>query len=154
MLASIHGPLIINDGAVIMEKCLIGGPVPDAKEPSSMNLDTDSDPVKTVIGANVLVMPHAQVHAGATLHDSCIVESHAMIIKTGSVGQHGKACAGAMVSDRVGDWELVFGFINQRRKRQPIEAVEEARLAAVQKDREATILVLKTSAKAPVLRKK
>lgn len=156
MLISAHGPLIINDGTVIMEKCIVGGPVPDAKEasPTSADLDMDSDPVKTVIGANVLVMAHAQIHAGATLHDSSIVESHATIAKSGSIGKHSKICPGAYLTDNVRDWEVVLGCINQRRKRMPLEEVEQARLKAMQKDREATIMVLRASARAPVLRKK
>lgn len=156
MLVSIHGPLIINDGTVVMEKCVIGGPVPDAKDTSSAStdVDLDSDPIKTVIGTNVLVMPHAQIHAGATLQDSSIVESYSTIAKTGSIGEHSKICPGAFVPDRVGDWEVVLGGVNQRRTRRPLEEVEQARLKAMQKDREATITVLRTSARAPVLRKK
>ena len=153
MLASIHGPLIINDGTVIMEKCVVGGPVPDTRDASSIGTDMDSDLVKTVIGVNVLVMPHAQILAGATLHDSCVVESHATVTKVGSIGQHGKVCAGAVVSDRLRDWEVAFGGIHQRRSRKPLERVEQARLMAMQKDREATTLILKMSARAPLLKK-
>jgi carbonic anhydrase/acetyltransferase-like protein (isoleucine patch superfamily) len=156
MLVSVHGPLIINDGTVIMEKCIIGGPVPDAKDAFSTNADpdADSDPVKTVIGTNVLVMAHAQIHAGATLHDSSTVESHATIAKNAIIGKHSKVCPGAVVTDDVNEWEVVFGGVNQRRIRMPLEEVEQARLKAMQKDREATIVVLRTSARAPVLRKK
>jgi carbonic anhydrase/acetyltransferase-like protein (isoleucine patch superfamily) len=156
MLVSVYGPLIINDNTVIMEKCIIGGPVPDAKEASSTGaaLDVESDPIKTVIGTNVLVMAHAQIHAGATLHDSSTVESYAMISKNANIGKHSKVCPGAIVADDVGEWDVVFGGINQRRKRMPLEEVEQARLKAMQKDREATITVLRTSARAPVLRKK
>jgi carbonic anhydrase/acetyltransferase-like protein (isoleucine patch superfamily) len=156
MLVSIHGPLIINDGTVIMEKCVVGGPVPDAKDtPStSMNLDLDSDPIKTVIGTNVLVMAHAQIHAGATIDNSSTVESYATIAKTGTIGEHSKVCPGAFVADRVRNWEVVLGGVNQRRTRIPLEELEQARLKAMQKDREATITVLRTSARAPILRKK
>lgn len=156
MLVSVHGPLIINDGTVIMEKCIIGGPVPDAKEVSSTaaDINADSDPVKTFIGTNVLVMAHAQIHAGATLHGASTVESHATIAKTASIGEHSKVCSGAVVAGSVSEWEVVFGGINQRRMRMPLEEVEQARLKAMQKDREATITVIRTSARAPVLRKK
>lgn len=156
MLVSVHGPLNINDGTIIMEKCIIGGPVPDAKDASSTigDPDADSDPVNTVIGMNVLVMAHAHIHAGATLDDSSTVESYATIAKGAIVGQHSKVCQGAVVTDYVDEWEVVFGGANQRRTRMPLEEVEQARLKAMQKDREATITVLRTSARAPVLRKK
>ena len=156
MLVSIHGPLIINDGTVIMEKCVVGGPVPDAKDTlsASVDLDMENDPIKTVIGTNVLVMAHAQIHAGAILHNSSIVESYATIAKTGTIGEHSKVCPGAFVADHVGNWEVVLGGVNQRRTRMPLEEVEQARLKAMQKDREATITVLRTSARAPMLRKK
>jgi carbonic anhydrase/acetyltransferase-like protein (isoleucine patch superfamily) len=153
MLVSVHGPLIINDGTVITEKCIIGGPVPDAKDTTPYS-EMDIDPIKTVIGSNVLVLPHSEIHAGAMLYDACIVESHALVTKAGSIGRHGKVCPGAMVTDSVGDWEVVFGCINQRRRRIPIVEVEEARLKAMQKDREATIMVLRASSRTPVLRKK
>lgn len=150
MLVSVHGPLIIADNSVISEKCIVGGPVPSATDTPEMELD----PLKTVIGSDVLILPHAQIHAGSFLSDSCIVESHALVTSTGSIGQHGKACPGATVTDSVGDWEVVFGCLGQRRKRMAVLEVEEARLKALRKEREATIQVLRASARAPVLRKK
>jgi carbonic anhydrase/acetyltransferase-like protein (isoleucine patch superfamily) len=153
-LVSTHGPLIIDSGAVISERCVIGGPAP---EPSSLSADTpdpDSDPLKTTVGCTVLLHPNSTIHAGATLKESCIVEPHATVLANITVGAHAKVCAGVTVDRDVGDWEVVYGDGQSRRKRAPLQSYEDVRLRALEKDRDGTMALLKAAAAKALLVKR
>ena len=154
-LVSTHGPLIIDSGTIISERCVIGGPAPD---PSSLSTDTpdpDSDPLKTIIGFTALLHPNSIIHAGATLKESCIVEPYATVLANITVGAHAKVCAGVTVDRDVDDWEVVYGDGQSRRKRAPIQSYEDVRLRALEKDRDGTMALLKaTVAKALLVKRK
>jgi carbonic anhydrase/acetyltransferase-like protein (isoleucine patch superfamily) len=134
---------------------VIGGPAPD---PSSLSTDTpdpDSDPLKTTIGSTALLHPNSTIYAGATLKESCIVEPHATVLANITVGAHAKVCAGVTVDRDVGDWEVVYGDGQSRRKRTPIQSYEDVRLRALEKDRDGTMALLKaTAAKALLVKRK
>jgi carbonic anhydrase/acetyltransferase-like protein (isoleucine patch superfamily) len=153
-LVSTHGPLIIDSGTVISERCVIGGPAPDPSSPSANMPDPDSDPLKTTIGSTVLLHPNSTIHAGATLKESCIVEPHATVLANITVGAHAKVCAGVTVDRDVGDWEVVYGDGQNRRKRAPIQSYEDVRLRALEKDRDGTMALLKAAAAKALLVKR
>jgi carbonic anhydrase/acetyltransferase-like protein (isoleucine patch superfamily) len=146
--------LIIDSGTVISERCVIGGP---ASDPSCLSTDTpdpDSDPLKTTIGSTVLLHPNSTIHAGATLRESCIVEAHATVLANITVGAHAKVCAGVTVDRDVGNWEVVYGDGQSRRKRAPIQSYEDVRLRALEKDRDGTMALLKAAAAKALLVKR
>lgn len=194
-LVSIHGPLIIDSGTVVYEKAILGGPIPssastitagpnDRTKTSTPPIgsvrdtatttatadddgeeDTDDDPVKTLIGSNVYIGAHAQIHAGCTLHDACVIEPHAVVQRGVTVGAHAKVCGGCTVDRDVVDWEIVMEDGRRRRKRcrqgrpdgvvrSEEDLVEMARLKALQVDRESTMLILRAAARAAAAAKK
>ena len=63
-LVSTHGPLIIGDGVVVSEKCVIGGPAPDLRDANS---PISQDPLKILVGENVMIHPAVEIMAGATV---------------------------------------------------------------------------------------
>ena len=194
-LVSVHGPLIIDTGAIICEKAVLGGPVPPLPAPTTSTQGPTTagtppgegghegeeleDPVKTVIGANVLVQPHVRIHAGATLREASTIETHAVVLKGVVVGDHAKVCAGCYVDRDVGAWEVVMSDGRRRRRRGEATdreariadgkgqilseedmngngtfVTERARLRALNLDREATMGILKTAAKAAAAARK
>ncbi|ETI28203.1 hypothetical protein G647_00652 [Cladophialophora carrionii CBS 160.54] len=184
-LIAIHGPLSISDKCIISEKCVIGGPVPGASttDPSSKAAaggsnpptpllgqpgegdDDEQDPVKTTIGSNVYMHPSSQVHAGATIKDSVLIEPHVTILANVTVGAHAKICAGVTVDRDVEEWTVVYGRgdVKRRRKTAPLsgntqddapDVVEMLRLKAMDKEREGTVSIFRTAARANLTKKK
>lgn len=150
-LVSTHGPLLIDSGSIISERCIVGSP-PPGPHPSSTFPLTDSDesdalPLKTSIGPSVLLHPSSTVHAGATLKAFCIIEPHTTILASITIGSHAKVCAGVTVSRDVADWEVVLGDGQARRKRTPDQEYEDVRLRALERDREGTMAVLREAAR-------
>jgi dynactin-6 len=163
-LISTHGPLIIDTGTIITERCIVGGPAPAPApilDPSTTNpapglpltaedADDAADddlPLKTTLGSSVLLHPSCTIHAGATLQASCIIEPHATVLPSVTIGSHAKVCAGVTVDRDVADWEVVLGDGKQRRKRTPDPAYEDVRLRALERDREGTMGLLREAAK-------
>jgi carbonic anhydrase/acetyltransferase-like protein (isoleucine patch superfamily) len=156
-LISTHGPLLIDSGTIISERCIVGGPAPDpSKLPSTHDISSEeeSDPLKTTIGASVLLHPTSTIHAGATLQSACIIEPHATVHASITVGAHAKVCAGVTVDRDVADWEVVYGDGQQRRKRAQVQEYEEVRLRALEKDREGTMALLKAAVAKTLLAKR
>ncbi len=142
-LVSICGPLTIGAGTVIAERCIVGGPSSDPREPLP---PAPAEPLKTVIGQDVVLHASAEVEAGASLDDACLIEPRAVIKKGVRIGQHGKVCAGCAVDRSVGDWMVVWGDGQLRRMRTGAHELEEARLKALEREREATAGLLKAAA--------
>ncbi|KIW86751.1 uncharacterized protein Z519_12664 [Cladophialophora bantiana CBS 173.52] len=187
-LIAVHGPLSIGDKCIISEKCIIGGPVwssggsaPDptskasgapgsgSNQPSPLinqpgaedGDEVERDPVKTVIHNGVYIHPSSQVHAGATIGEGVLIESHVTIIGNVIIGSHSKICAGVTVDRDVPDWTVVYGNgdIKRRRKKRPAEEdqtelVEMLRLKAMDKEREGTVTLLRAAARMASLAKK
>ncbi|KIW73305.1 hypothetical protein PV04_01436 [Phialophora macrospora] len=184
-LVAIHGPLSVNDKCIISEKCVIGGPVPGASttDPSSRAAagwlnpptpllsqpgegdDDERDPVKTTIGSNVYMHASSQVHAGAAIKDSVVIEPHVTILANVTVGAHAKICAGVTVDRDVDAWAVVHGCGDVKRRRKkpamdgnheddPADVVEMLRLRAMDKEREGTVNIFKTAARANLAKKK
>src|SRR4051794_9872064 len=51
-IVSTHGPLFIDSGTVISERCIVGGPAPDPSQLQPAAFE-DPDPLKTTIGPSV-----------------------------------------------------------------------------------------------------
>lgn len=150
-LVSIHGPLTIRAGTVILERCVIGGPAPDPKEPLPSPPEA---PVNTVIGQNVLLQASAEVQAGTVLDDACLIEPRAVIKKGVDIGKHSKVCAGCVVDRSVRDWMAVWGDGQTRRLRTGAVDPEDGRIKALRIDRESTAGLLKTAAAKATLGKR
>jgi carbonic anhydrase/acetyltransferase-like protein (isoleucine patch superfamily) len=141
-LVSVHGPLVIGAGTVVPERCVIGGPGPDPREP----LPTPPEaPLKTVLGQKVLLHASAEIQAGAVLEDACLVEPRAVIKKGVNIGKHSKVCASCMVDRSVGDWMVVWGTGQARRMRIGAVEAENGRLKALERERDATAGLLKAA---------
>ncbi|EXJ64271.1 hypothetical protein A1O7_00607 [Cladophialophora yegresii CBS 114405] len=184
-LIAIHGPLSVSDKCIISEKCVIGGPVPSASttDPSSKAAaagsnpttpllgqpgesdDDEHDPVKTTVGSNVYMHPSSQIHAGATIKDSVLIEPHVTIFANVVVGAHAKICAGVTVDRDVEEWTVVYGRGDVKRHRKTprlnsniqedhSDVVEMLRLKAMDKEREGTVSIFKTAARANLTKKK
>ena len=141
-LAAVHGPLAIGAGTVISERCIIGGPVPDTKEPLPAPTEV---PLNTTIGRNVVFHTSAEAHAGTFLDDACLLEPRAVVRKGVNVGKHSKVCAGCVVDRPTGDWSVVLGDGQKRRTRTGAEKPEAGRLKALEREREATVGLLKAA---------
>jgi carbonic anhydrase/acetyltransferase-like protein (isoleucine patch superfamily) len=142
-LVSIHGPLNIGHGTMILERCVVGGPGPDPREPLP---PPPAEPVGTVIGQNVVIHASAQIQAGASLDDACSIEPRALVKKGVNIGKHSKVCAGCVVDRSIRDWAVVWGDGHTRRTRTAAEAPENGRLKALERERDATALLLKAAA--------
>jgi carbonic anhydrase/acetyltransferase-like protein (isoleucine patch superfamily) len=153
-LVSAHGPLIIDSGTIICERCIVGGPAPDPSSKLAPGESEEVDPLKTSIGPSVLLHPTSTIYAGATLKESCIVEPHATVLASVTIGAHAKVCAGVTVDRDVADWETVYGDGQQKRKRAPMQDYEDVRLRALEKDREGTMALLKAAAAKALLAKR
>lgn len=150
-LVSIRGPLTIRAGTVILERCVVGGPGPDPKEPLPSPPEV---PVNTVIGQNVVLQASAEVQAGAVLDDACLIEPRAVIKKGVDIGKHSKVCAGCVVDRSVRDWTVVWGNGQTRRLRTGAVDPEDGRLKALGIDRASTAALLKTAAAKATLGKR
>ena len=150
-LVSVHGPLIIHAGTVISERCVVGGPGPDPREPLPPPPEV---PLKTVIGQDVVLHASAEVQAGASLDDACLIEPRAVIKKGVKIGKHSKICAGCVVRRSVGDWTVVWGDGQTRRMRAGVVDPENGRLKALEREREATTGLLKAAAAKATLAKR
>jgi carbonic anhydrase/acetyltransferase-like protein (isoleucine patch superfamily) len=164
---------------------VIGGPVPGAStsDPSSKAAaggsnpptpllsqpgegdDDERDPVKTTIGSNVYMHASSQVHAGAVIRDSVLIEPHVTILANVTIGAHAKICAGVTVDRDVDEWTVVYGCgdVKRRRKKPAVnvnneddhsDIVEMLRLKAMEKEREGTVSIFKTAARASLAKKK
>jgi carbonic anhydrase/acetyltransferase-like protein (isoleucine patch superfamily) len=150
-LVSVHGPLTIGAGTVISERCIIGGPALDSKARLPPPPEV---PLQTTIGQNVVFHASAEVQAGASLDDACLVESRVVIKKGVRVGKHSKICAGCIVDRSVGDWAVVWGEWQQRRIRIGAAEPEGGRLKALEREREATVGLLRVAAAKATLGKR
>ncbi|ERF68406.1 hypothetical protein EPUS_03724 [Endocarpon pusillum Z07020] len=150
-LVSVHGPLTIRAGSVILERCVVGGPVPDPKEPLPPPPEA---PVNTVVAQNVLLQASAEVQAGAFLDEACLIEPRAVIKKGVHIGKHTKVCAGCVVDRSVRDWTVLWGDGQTRRLRTGAIDPEDGRLKALEIDRESTAGLLTTAAAKATLGKR
>ncbi|KAF7503979.1 hypothetical protein GJ744_002953 [Endocarpon pusillum] len=150
-LVSVHGPLTIRAGTVILERCVVGGPVPDPKEPLPPPPEA---PVNTVVGQNVLLQASAEVRAGAFLDEACLIEPRAVIRRGVHIGKHTKVCAGCVVDRSVRDWTVLWGDGQTRRLRTGAIDPEDGRLKALEIDRESTAGLLTVAAAKATLGKR
>ena len=180
-LITIHGPLSISDKAVISEKCIIGGSVPDTSRTDATSSvlgsnpptplltqdgdDDELDPVKTTIGPNVYIHASSHIHAGATVKSSVLIESHVTILTNVTIGEHSKICAGVTVDRDVEPWTVVHGNgdMKRRRKKRAVDGeaedgdanlVEKLRLRAMDTEREGTVALFRAAARASLVKKK
>ncbi|KAA8649735.1 transferase hexapeptide domain protein [Aspergillus tanneri] len=160
---SFSGPVIIDEACIIGEKSVIGVAAPPSSsgEGSSNGAKLDSVegiPIRfsssVTVGPTVTILPGVRVHSGAS------IEALATIKDRVSIGAHARICAGCEVSENtvIRDWMVVWGSgvgMGQRRRIrargkmssttavaqgiQSLEArvMEDARLAVLQKEREA-----------------
>jgi carbonic anhydrase/acetyltransferase-like protein (isoleucine patch superfamily) len=141
-LVSTYGPLTIGAGTVISERCVVGGPVPDPKEPLH---PPPAESIRTIIGQNVMLHAAVEVQAGASLDDACLIEPRVVIKKVVKVGKHSKVCAGCMVDRSIGDWVVMWGDGQTRRMRTGAVEPEDARLRALERERDGTARLLKSA---------
>ncbi|PYI11606.1 trimeric LpxA-like protein [Aspergillus sclerotiicarbonarius CBS 121057] len=117
-----EGPIIIGNGCIISEKCVIGAPLPPAHaqpgtSPSTHPHTTDKEQrsiLPTRISSNVTISPGAQILPGAHIHSCCGIEAHAVVGRRAVVGSHSRVCAGCEVApgDVVKEWMVVWGSGN------------------------------------------
>jgi carbonic anhydrase/acetyltransferase-like protein (isoleucine patch superfamily) len=150
-LVSIHGPVIIEAGSIISERCVVGGPAPDPKEPLPPTPET---PVETSIGLNVMLQGSAEIEAGAVVRNACLLEPRAVVKKGVTIDKHSKVCANCVVDRSVNDWTVVWGDGQKRRPRVGAEDAEKGRLKALEIEREATAAMLKSNAAKATLGKR
>lgn len=137
------------------ERCVVGGPGVDPRDrlpPPTSSLA--GEPLRTVIGENVHLSASAEIEAGTCLEDACLIESRAMIKKGVKVGKHSKVCAGCVVDRDVGEWVVVWGDGEARRMRKGAEVPEMGRLKALEREREATVGLLRAAAARATLGKR
>lgn len=155
-ISSTYGPLHIGDNCIISEKCIIGGPLPASSSSSSTtasSTDTSStnshpsDPSPTTIRSQVHIHAHASIQHGALVESSSIVEAHATILSGVKVGAHSKICAGVTVDRDVPEWTVVYGNGDQRRRRIEDDIAEKGRVLAMDREREATVTILRNVAR-------
>ncbi|GES61116.1 transferase hexapeptide domain protein [Aspergillus terreus] len=162
---SYEGPVIIGDDCIISEKATIGAaPTPtstSASLGSASHPTTDGLPIR--LSGGVSVGPSTTLLPGAHLHSAVCVEALATIHRRVSIGAHSKICAGCVIAENtaIREWMVVWGVpgvingLGQRRRvrakkvmtsptataqgLQSLEGrvVEEARLMALRKEREA-----------------
>ncbi|RMD41257.1 hypothetical protein DV735_g3863, partial [Chaetothyriales sp. CBS 134920] len=151
-LLSAHVPLVIGDGCIISEKAVLGGPLPSASadNPGHDNRREDDGVKKaTVIENRVRVEPHAQIHHSATILEGAVIEAQAAVLPGAVVGRHAKICAGVTIREgmQVPEGAVVWGNGEQMRRRAGDGGpAEERRLQAMDKEREVTMLILRTAA--------
>jgi carbonic anhydrase/acetyltransferase-like protein (isoleucine patch superfamily) len=150
-LVSQYGPLVIGAGTIISERCVVGGPVPDPKEPLP---SPAVESIRTVIGENVMLHAAVEVHAGAALDDACMIEPRVVVKKGVKVGKHSKVCAGCVVDRSVGDWVVMWGDGQTRRTRTGAVEPEDGRLRALERERDGTARLLKSAAAKATLGKR
>jgi carbonic anhydrase/acetyltransferase-like protein (isoleucine patch superfamily) len=150
-LVSVYGPLSIGAGTVISERCIVGGPGPDPRSPLPPPPEV---PLKTFLGHDVVFQAAAEVQAGSSIDDASLIEPQALIMSGLTVGKHTKVCAGCQVDRSIGDWVVVWGDGQQRRKRIGAEEAENGRLKALEREREATAALLKATAAKATLGKR
>jgi len=125
----------------------------------------ESDPVKTTIHSNVYIHPNSHIRAGATIKNAALIEPHVTILPGVTVGSHAKICAGVTVDRDVEDWAVVYGNGEVKRQRkqhgsavgddeEDADLVETMRLKSMDKEREATMAILKMAARTATLAKK
>jgi UDP-3-O-[3-hydroxymyristoyl] glucosamine N-acyltransferase len=150
-LVSVYGPLTIGAGTVISERCIVGGPGPDPREPLPPE---PAEPFKTVIGQNVMLHASAEIEAGASLDDASLIEPRAVVKKGVNIGKHSKVCAGCLVDRSVGNWVVIWGDGQISRTRAGAEQPENGRLKALEREREAVSALLKAAAAKAMLGKR
>jgi carbonic anhydrase/acetyltransferase-like protein (isoleucine patch superfamily) len=142
---------MIRGGTVISERCVVGGPAPDAKGPAPTPPEV---PLVTEIRHNVMLYASAEIQAGAYLDEACLVEPRAVVQRGVNVGKHSKVCAGCVVDRSVSDWTVVWGDGQRRRMRTGVDDPENGRLKALEIEREATAGLLKAAAAKATLGKR
>ncbi len=153
-LLSTHAPLMVGDGCIVSEKAVVGGPLPtttstDSKGDAAKSSDDGELKKATVIENRVRIDPHAQIYHSAIILEGALIESHATILPAAVIGRHGKICAGVTIREgmKVPDYTVVWGNGEQRRRRHAEgDLAEEGRLKAFEKEREATIAILRSAA--------
>ncbi len=125
--------------------------MPDTKGPSSPPSEVS---VETTIGQNVVLGASAEIHAGARLGDASWMEPRVVVKKGVAVGNHSKICAGCIVDRSVANWAVVWGDGRQRRIRIGADEPERGRLKALEREREATVGLLKAAAAKATLGKR
>ncbi|RMZ85122.1 hypothetical protein DV738_g385, partial [Chaetothyriales sp. CBS 135597] len=127
-----------------------GGPVSAAIPGHDIRREEDGSKKETVIENRVRVEPHAQIHYSATVLEGAIIESQATVLPGAVVGRHAKICAGVTIREgmKVPDGAVVWGNGEQMRRRRARDGdqAEERRLQALDKEREVTMLILRTAA--------
>ncbi|KAL4892698.1 trimeric LpxA-like protein [Aspergillus ambiguus] len=162
---SYEGPVIIGDDCIISEKATIGvAPTPtSASLRGSSSASTTADGIPIRLASAVSVGPSTTILPGAHLHAAVSVDALATIHRRVSVGAHSKICAGCEIAENtaIREWMVVWGVpgsingLGQRRRvrakgvmtsptataqgLQSLEGkvVEDARLMALRKEREA-----------------
>ncbi|KAL4742472.1 trimeric LpxA-like protein [Aspergillus similis] len=163
-ICATEGPIRIGDGCIISEKSVIGTYPPPAVPADSTSSGSGSigEERSIVISNNVIIGLQAVVHPGARVHSFAVVDNQAVIGRSVDIGGHAKVCARCEVfpGARVKEWSVVWGGgkgtgLKTRVKAQkkvvsPFalgekgfegvlegRAVEDARLVAVKRERDA-----------------
>ncbi|KAL4994773.1 trimeric LpxA-like protein [Aspergillus recurvatus] len=161
-ICATEGPIRIGDGCIISEKSVIGTYPPPATPADSASIGGNGEEKSIVISNNVIIGMQATVHPGARVHSFAVVDNQAVIGRGVDVGGHAKVCARCELAAgaRVKEWSVVWGGgkgtgLRTRVKAQkkvvsPFavgdkgfdgalegKAIEEARLVAVKRERDA-----------------
>lgn len=138
-LYSFDGPIVIGEGCIISEKCVVGQPPqpppapgqrqpqPPQSPPAGIGAGSEKKETPTRISHNVTLAPLATIHPGTHIHSAVTIDTHATIHTYANISSHSKICASCHVPPNtvIRDWTVVWGSgagIGQRRKR----AVEAA----------------------------
>lgn len=128
-LYSFDGPIVIGEGCIISEKCVVGQPptpppAPGQSQPqSSPGTGTGGkEGTPSRISHNVTLAPLATIHPGTHIHSAVTIDTLATIHAHANIGSHAKICASCHVPPKtvIRDWTVVWGSgagIGQRRKR-------------------------------------
>ncbi|KAL6233152.1 hypothetical protein BDW75DRAFT_215804 [Aspergillus navahoensis] len=163
-ICATEGPIRIGDGCIISEKSVIGTYPPPATPADSASIGGggSGEERSIVISNNVIIGLQAIVHPGARIHSFAVVDNQAVIGRSVDVGGHAKVCARCELAPgaRVKEWSVVWGggkgtglrtrVKAQKKAISPFalgekgfdgvlegKAVEEARLVAVKRERDA-----------------
>lgn len=145
---------------------------PSLSSPATPNIPPSDFTQPTTLHSHIHIQPYAQISHSATIHSYTIVEPHAIIHPGITIGAHSKICANVTVKSDVPDWTVVYGSGNQRRSRRPapllnpadadtvdvtrkrVEDAEAIRVKGMDREREATSIILRNAARAAVAAKR
>lgn len=157
-----QGPVIIQQGSILNERCILGidkefNPKPAsvsssaatiAQSPDLPSQDDGINELQINIGPRAYLQSTVKVQPPCTIGDSVVLEAGVTLLPGCSIGAHSKVCAGITLPARttIPEWTVVYGLHGQMRRKRQANLAEDSRLDGMSRERHGVETLLKLNA--------